>query len=533
MAQYSTTSPSVVIKETDLATFVNPSSTTIGATVGNFIWGPCDTPVVCTNEDDLLRTFGHPTDENYKDWFTARNYLLYSSDLRLVRVVTPEAKNASDVEDEATVIKSTYDFTNKMAALSDEDKTAKFFARYPGTYGNNIRVVVQDKEALEDEHSILAQYLTQLITDDIVAVGVFAGNDMVEFAAYSFNKDARDFNGESNYIISAINERSNYIYAIEKKLITYTGDKRNKINIDVTLKGGVLGVPNASAYIQGWNIFRDGDLYDVSLLMQAGGDGTVGKHIVDNVASARRDAIACVSPQENECVNVPANGTMTKLQESSNNMGYSSYRFMDGNYKYQYDSYNSVYRWVPLNGDIAGIFAEVDAESAPWFSPGNHTIKDCIKLAFNPSKADRDIMYRYRINPVTSFTNSGFVLYGDWTGADVTTSFNFVNVRRMFLYIEKTITQYARNIMWKQNDAISQSNFYQSVDPFLRNIQGGRGIQDYRIICDASVNTTEVVSSGKFIAKIFIKPIYSIRWVELSFVSTRSDVTFDEVASTI
>lgn len=527
---YITGSPSVTIKESDLATFVNPSSVTIGATVGNFVWGPCDTPIICTNEDDLLKIFGKPTDDNYKDWYTARNFLSYSNDLRLVRIVATTSKNAADVEGEATQIKSMYDFTSQLSALSDELKTAKIFARYPGTYGNDITVVISDKKALESSENKLASYVNQLITDDTVAVGVFKGNSLVEFGVYSFNKDAKNFNGESNYIISAVNERSSYIYLIEKKLITYTGETRDSVNVNVKLSGGVLDTPVAGDYTSGWNIFKDADLYNVSLLMQGGADGTVGKYILENVAATRKDAIACVSPQEEEVVNVADNGVVKKICEASTTMGYSSYRFMDGNYKYQYDAYNNVYRWVPLNGDIAGIFAEVDAESAPWFSPGNHTIKDCIKLAFNPSKADRDEFFKYRVNPVTSFTNTGFVLYGDWTGAEPTTSFNFVNVRRMFLYIEKSITDYARQVMWKQNDTITQTRFFQAVDPFLRGVQGGRGIQDYRVICDRTVNTPDVVNAGKFIAKIFIKPVYSIRWVEITFVSTRSDVSFEEIA---
>lgn len=527
---YTTGSPSVIINESDLSTYVNPSSVTTGATVGNFVWGPCDTPTILTSENDLQKLFGNPTNDNYKDWFTARNFLSYSNDLRLIRIVSEESKNASDVEAEATQIKSTYDFTTKLHLFFDDLKTAKIFARYPGTLGNELRVVISDKKTLEQEESVLAPYVNQLLDDNSVAIGVFKNNSLVEFGVYSFDKNAKNFNGETNYIISAVNERSSYILLIENKLITYTGTLRNEVNIDVNLSGGTLVNPTSGDYISGWNIFRDADLYDVSLLMQAGADETVGKYILESVAANRKDAIACVSPQEDEVVNVPDSGTITSICNASSSMGYSSYRFMDGNYKYQYDSYNNTYRWIPLNGDIAGIFAEVDAESAPWFSPGNHTIKDCVKLAFNPSKADRDELYKYRVNPVTAFTNSGFVLYGDWTGAETTTSFNFVNVRRMFLYIEKSITSYARQVMWKQNDTITQTSFYQAVDPFLRSIQGGRGIQDYRIMCDESVNTSDIVNAGKFIAKIYIKPIYSIRWVELTFVSTRSDVSFEEIA---
>lgn len=529
---YITGSPSVVVQEEDLATFVNPSSVTIGACVGNFIWGPCDTPTILTNEDDLLRYFGQPTNENYKDWFTARNFLSYSNDLRLVRIVSEDSKNACDVEAEAIQIKSMYDFTSMLGTLSEEEKTAKIFAKYPGSYGNSIRVVIADKETLDadEEANILNTYITQLTDENSVACGVFLDGALVEFGVYSFDRNSKDYNGSSNYIVSAINDRSAYIYVIESKLITETEPgTRDTIDIDVTLAGGTLVTPDSGDYMTGWSIYRDADLYDVSLLMQGGADSTVGKYILENVAATRKDAIACLSPQEQECVNV-IGSPVSSICEASTAMGYSSYRFMDGNYKYQYDSYNNVYRWVPLNGDIAGIFAEVDGESAPWFSPGNHTVKDCIKLAFSPSKADRDELYKYRVNPVTSFTNTGFVLYGDWTGADTTTSFNFVNVRRMFLYIEKSITQYARQVMWKQNDEVTQTQFFQAVDPFLRNVQGGRGIQDYTIICDSRVNNDEVVNAGQFVAKIYVKPVYSIRWVELTFISTRSDVSFEEIA---
>lgn len=534
---YITGSPSVSIKEEDLATFVNPSSTTIGAAVGNFVWGPCDDPIILTNENDLLSTFGKPTNTNYKDWYTVRNFLCYSNDLRLVRIVSKNAKNAAQVATDATQIKSLYDFTSKFSTLLTDETQSAIYARYPGDYGNKIRVMIADKEALENEESSLYAYVNQLLDENSVACGVFYENSLVEFGVYSFDKTAKNYNGESNYIISAINDKSNYIFAVESKLIKYEPDTedssksvRSKVNIDVTLSGGVLETPEDGDYISGWNIFRDADQYDVNILMQGGASATVGKHILEVVAGNRKDSIACLSPQESEVVNVADSGTIKAITTASDNMGYSSYRFMDGNYKYQYDSYNNIYRWVPLNGDIAGIFAEVDSESAPWYSPGNHTIKDCIKLAFNPSKADRDELYKYRVNPVTSFTNTGFVLYGDWTGADANTSFNFVNVRRMFLYIEKSITEYARQVMWKQNDEITQTQFFQAVDPFLRNIKGGRGIQDYKIICDSSVNTDVVVNAGKFTAKVYIKPIYSIRWVEITFVSTRSDVDFEEIA---
>lgn len=532
MSTYITGSPSVIVQEQDLATYVNPSSVSIGALVGNFEWGPCDDPTILTNEDDLVTYFGKPNDDNYKDWFCARNFLNYSNDLRLIRVVNEASLNACDVESDAIQIKSDYNYTTLLGTLSESTRTGKIYAKYPGDYANGLRVVIADYQTLtENTDNILNTYVSTLLDENSIVVGIFQDGSLVEFGTYSLSTTATNYSGETLYVITAVNNKSSYIWLVEKQLIKYDADgNREQINIDATLAGGTLEALTDGDYIAGWKILGDADLYDVSLLMQGGASATVGKYILESVAESRADSIACLSPQETEVVDVLDTARVTLLCNASTAMGFSSYRFMDCNYKYQYDSYNNCYRWVPLNGDIAGIFAEVDAESAPWYSPGNYTVKDTTKLAFNPSKAERDEFYKYRINPVVSFTNTGFVLYGDWTGADTTTSFNFVNVRRMFLYIEKSITEYARKIMWMQNDEITQTVFTQSVEPFLRTVQGGRGIEDFKVICNSTVNSTEVVQAGVFVAKIYIKPIYSIRWITLTFVSTRSDVTFEEIA---
>lgn len=543
-----TGSPNVSFKEQDLSTVVSSSSTTVGALVGIFQWGQAEEPFLVTSEANLVKYFGYPDDNNYKDWFTARNFLNYSNALRLCRVVSANTVNACNVVAEATQIKNSSEFANLQGTLGGENKTAKIFARYPGSYGNNIRVVIADKSAINKvdatsgtKNNPLVPYVSKIMDDNDVAYGVFVNDSLVEFGMCSFVSDNLDINGYKNYLPTYINTRSSYIYVIPNKLITYQQNgNRTPIDIDVQLSGGVDGTVENSDYFRGWNLFKNSDVYDVSILMQGGGNIDVGVHIIKTIAASRRDCVACVSPLEedvvytnNKVINLTTEHPMVINGETTNTSyqalyNGTSYSFMDGNYKYQYDSYNNCYRWLPLNGDIAGLMAITDEESAPWFSPANKVIRDVTKLAFYPDKPERDELYRCLINPVTAFNEEGYVLYGDWTGV-ANTKFNFVGVRRLFIYMEKQIAKYARRVMFQQNDEFTQSEFMQSVDPFLAEIQGGRGISDYRIYCDSTVNTPQVVDEGQFVAKIAVKPINSIRWVTLTFVATRSDVSFDEI----
>ena len=298
----------------------------------------------------------------------------------------------------------------------------------------------------------------------------------------------------------------------------YISDKTPIINIT----GGV------GAYMKGWDLFsnEESDDTQVELLMQGGGSPEIGQYIID-LAEKRKDCLACVSPAIAECVNVTdpcdriADGTGSYYRASS-------YAYMDGNYKYQYDSYNDVYRWMPLNADIAGLCALIDATENPWMSIGGRQIRNCIKLAFYPSKADRDVLFEHNVNAVTNFSNQGNVIWGDWTRIS-NSAFNFLGVRRMFLYVEKNIKQFARTIMFKQNDQITRDEFVLSVEPFLDGIVGGRGIQEYAVFAGSDVTSVEEMDKGIFRAKFAIKPVRSIRYVDLVFVAVRSDMSVSEV----
>ena len=210
----------------------------------------------------------------------------------------------------------------------------------------------------------------------------------------------------------------------------------------------------------------------------------------------------------------------------------SSYSVIDSGYKYQYDRYSDVYRWVPLNGDIAGVCARTDQERDPWYSPGGLNrgiIKNVIKLAFNPTKTERDNLYVQGINPVVTFPGEGTVLFGDKTMLNRPSVFDRINVRRLFIVLEKAIARASRSSLFEFNDQFTRAQFVNLVEPFLRDVQGRRGITDFRVVCDESNNTAEVIDSNRFVGDIYIKPARSVNFIQLNFVAVRTGVSFDEI----
>ena len=534
-----TGSPAVIVQEQDLSSFVSADSVTTGAVVGAFEWGPVEAITKITSEGKLIQFFGTPHDWNYKDWFTARNFLNYSSSLAVVRVVSEDSKNASDTG--ADILLKNYNlYEFKINEITESD--TRIVARYPGNLGNNIRVAIVNKLGLDAQTAAIANgdevavngatsYISRPLSDDEVAICVYLGEEVQEYGIFSTVDGSTDVTGYGNYVFKYFNNNSNWIYLNDRTLkFTDKDGKPVAVNIDITLTGGYAPETTLTLgdYMRGWNLFsnEETDEAEVQLLMQGGGSIEVGNYIID-LAETRKDCLACVSPMIDEVVNT-LTPTDNIVKGSGSAYRGSSYAFMDGNYKYQYDNYNDVYRWIPLNGDIAGIMAETDVTEDPWMSPGGKQIKNCVKLAFHPSKADRDILFSYNVNPVTNFRAEGNILWGDWTRVE-NTAFNFVGVRRLFLYVERAIKDYARNVMWKQNDEITETIFVQTVEPFLNNIVGGRGIQEFKVAAGSKVTSPEEMDKGIFRAKILIKPVRSIRYVVLVFTAVRSDMSIEEI----
>ena len=302
-----------------------------------------------------------------------------------------------------------------------------------------------------------------------------------------------------------------------------------------TLTGGVSdedGVVNADREL-GWDVFINADTYDVSLIPTGGADATLGKYVIDNVAESRKDCVVFVSPLLAD-VKYNAGAEATDAVTTRNLYGSSSYAVMDSGWKYQYDKYNDVFRWVPLNGDLAGLCARTDLTNDPWWSPGGLNrgrIKNVVKLAFSPNKSERDLLYINGVNPVVTFPGDGTVLFGDKTMQAKPSAFDRINVRRLFIVLEKAIAKAAKYQLFEFNDEFTRAMFRNMVEPFLRDVQGRRGVTDFKVICDETNNTGEVIDRNEFVADIYIKPARSINFITLNFIATKTGVAFSEVGA--
>ena len=308
--------------------------------------------------------------------------------------------------------------------------------------------------------------------------------------------------------------------------------------------------PELNKLVSGYSLFENPDNFEVDFLLMGSGNHTEAKaqalaSKLIAVAEARQDAIAFISPYRQAFLNDSAVGTVTVNSDSTitdNLVGFygpitsSSYGVFDSGYKYMYDRFNDTFRYVPLNGDIAGLCARNDLTQFPWFSPAGTArgaILNAVKLPYNPSKVQRDTLYSNRINPVIFSPGEGIVLFGDKTGMAKSSAFDRINVRRLFIYLEDAISAAARDQLFEFNDEITRTNFVNIVEPFLRDVQSKRGIFDYVVVCDETNNTAAVIDNNEFVADIFIKPNRSINFIGLTFVATRTGVSFSEIVGNV
>ena len=299
--------------------------------------------------------------------------------------------------------------------------------------------------------------------------------------------------------------------------------------------GGTAGsAPSDADVIRAYDFLKSAEDVDVSLLMTGSHSSTVVRHTIGQIAESRKDCISFFSPTKAHVVDVASSSTattnVTGHRDTVNQN--SSYAVMDSGWKQMFDKHNDKFRYVPLNGDIAGLCAQTDAVRDPFFSPGGFTrgqIKGVVKLPYNPKKAERDVLYQSQVNPVVSFPGEGTVLFGDKTQLVKPSAFDRINVRRLFILLEKAIANAARFQLFEFNDEFTRSQFVSMVEPFLRDIQGRGGVQDFAVVCDDSNNTAEVVDRNEFRGDIYIKPSRSINFIQLQFVAVRSGVEFAEI----
>jgi len=426
----------------------------------------------------------------------------------------------------------------------------EFAAKYPGSIGNSLIVSMADSATFatwdfKGEFDS-APDNTELHFIIIDADGSITGvqNGIIEkFAYLSKASDGRRADGTNIYYKFAINNTSKWVWWMDHPEGSNWGQPALNTTFttlsapyEVQLSGGVDDLaPTDGDIINGFRLFDDADRYDVSLVILGKANPTVAISVIDNVVDTRRDCVAFVSPQ-NVTTGEPIIGIGTNLAgdlvDYRDALPSTSYVVLDSGYKYQYDTYNDVYRWVPLNGDIAGLCARTDMTNDPWFSPGGYNrgqIRNVIKLAYNPNKTARDILYKSGINPVVSFPGQGTILYGDKTLLSRPSAFDRINVRRLFIVLEKAIATAAKYQLFEFNDEFTRAQFRSMVEPFLREVQGRRGILDFRVVADESNNTGEVIDGNRFVADIYIKPARAINFITLNFVAVRSAVEFSEV----
>jgi len=557
-------SPGVSISEVDNTNVVPSTLTTAGAFAGTFTWGPANKISLIDNEITLRKLFGKPSSNTAytsgTSFFTAANFLSYGNNLNIIRAVPSSANNAVaagspiQVKNEA-IFEATY--------LTSDNQNAygAFMARYPGALGNALSVAICDNSANFSSWTYknyfpgapgTSAYTSQVggsqdemhivvIDDD----GRFTGTANTVLETYPYVSKARDakINGDSNYYKQKIFNNSKYIYAVDPVDYSNTNSTWGTTasgttfatlvtNPLIALNGGLGGDPTDADLVTAINLFNNKETTDISLILTGEASVTVQQAAID-LAATRQDCLAFVSPPRSAVVNATESSAMSSIQTWLTSLGRAStYAVADSGWKYQFDSYNNIYRWIPLNADIAGLCVYTDSVRDPWFSPAGFSrgaIRNAIKLAWNPSKTYRDTLYSAGVNPVVSFPGQGIVLFGDKTLTVRPSAFDRINVRRLFIVLEKAISKAAQSSLFEQNDDFTRAQFISTVTPFLREVQGRQGIVDFRVICDNTNNTQQVIDSNQFVGDIYIKPTRSINYIQLNFIAVGTGVEFTTV----
>ena len=401
---------------------------------------------------------------------------------------------------------------------------------YVSTYGNT---------SANDE-------LHVVVTDALGQITGTPGQVLEVFTGLSRATDAKTSDGSTNYYVDVINKSSQYVwYTNHRQSSGYVANaaliasQSNTTPMTIQFAGGQDGAaetaPVIGALTTAYDLFKSTETSAVSLLLTGKSDDTnttqLANYVIQNVAQPRMDCVVFVSPNKSTVVNNAGNEA-TSIVSFRNGLTNSSYAVLDSGYKYQYDKYSDIYRYVPLNGDIAGLCAYTDNAKDPWYSPAGFNrgqIKNLVKLAFNPSKAQRDLLYPNAVNPVVTFPGQGTVLFGDKTLQAKSSAFDRINVRRLFIVLEKAISAAAQYSLFEFNDAFTRSQFVSLVTPFLQDVQGRQGIYDFRVVCDDSNNTAQVIDANQFVGDIYVKPARSVNFIQLNFVAVRTGVEFSEI----
>lgn len=398
----------------------------------------------------------------------------------------------------------------------------------------------------QERGSSAVDELHVVVADEDGKITGIPGTVLEVFSGLSRATDAKTADGASNYYKEVLNSQSQFVWYANDIAGAPSGtaetlvDSTNDLPYDVSFVGGTDTQSEDAiapgAVMQAYDLFADADEIDISLLIcgkaigGTWGEG-VANYVIDNIAEARKDCVAFVSPARADVVtNQP--GIEDNVIRFRNAVRSTSYAVMDSGYKYMYDKYNDIFRYIPINGDVAGLAARTDAERDAWFSPAGFNrgqIRNVARLAWNPNQAQRDALYKNGINPIVTFPGQGTVMFGDKTLLAKPSAFDRINVRRLFIVLEKAIATASKFTLFEFNDEFTRASFVNLVTPFLRDVQGRRGIFDFQVVCDETNNTSEVIDRNEFVGDIYIKPARSINFIQLNFVAVRTGVEFSEI----
>ena len=577
-------SPGVRVREIDLTNVVPAVSSSIACFVGAFSWGQMGVPLQVTSENDLAEKFGTPNTTNNTSYFTAAAFLQYGNDLRVVRAST-SALNAVAT---GTAVKIASVNSYNQSYSAGQGSVGPWAAKWPGTLGNSLKVSVCTSTGFAswpyasefDTAPGTSNFATKLgvtgALDEMHIVvidedGLWTGtaNTVLErFAFVSQASDAKNDNGTTNFYKDVINGQSEYIWWMDHDTgltdagIAMSAQATNKVfdgdggtAIDSSLAGGTDDDAYTAGEIQtGFDAVQDASTYDVNILIAPPLDEALTGSSADCVAiandmlaicEARKDAVAVISPPVGyttnpggQTVTLVGGGTATNTRPSlvkafADYLTSSSYGMLDSTAVRVYDKYNDAFIDIPSSGHVAGLLANTDNVADAWFSPAGFNrgqLLGVTRVNFNPKQAERDTLYKARVNPIVAFPGEGIVLFGDKTLLAKPSAFDRINVRRLFIVLEKSISTAAKFQLFEFNDEFTRAQFRNLVEPFLREVKGRRGITDFKVVCDETNNTGDVIDRNEFVADIFIKPARSINFMTLNFVATRTGVDFSEIA---
>ena len=522
--------------EQDLSTnnFVNTSTSAVGDT--SIIVDDADASGYAFNVGDLISFYSDTSNTVAVDDFNEYQVTAINTSTNALTIRLKDDPNGAGLQ----------------TAIPDDSKIkrrwkyADLFSGPPGTSQYNTD---NGKGAGEELHVVVADGTGDITGFETDTAGNRTKAVIETFGFMSKNSSAKSPQGDSIYYPDVIFRKSKFIYWTDHisagsnwgtdTTSTYTAV--DTITID-ELTGGTDDFSTTAGEIElAYDKFKNADSEDINLVI-GGSSSIVGDtaaaqdtHVtmLVNLVEGRKDCVAFASPYRSAVVGVTTSSKQAKnVEVAADLIPSSSYLVLDSGYMYMYDKYNDVYRFVPLNGSVAGLCANTDQVTDAWFSPAGFNrgnVRGAIKLSFNPDQADRDVLYQSRVNPVVNFPGQGVVLFGDRTALSKPSAFDRINVRRLFLVLEKAIATAAKFQLFEFNDEFTRAQFRSLIEPFLRDVQGRRGITDFSVVCDTTNNTGEVIDRNEFVADIFVKPARSINFITLNFIATRTGISFSEV----